>query len=111
MPAPVHVEPMAMGFFVGSLVGLLLVVLELNEVLDGRRMSSPLTGFSDKLSKSLRRSLLLPVRLVGGLVNALVITLLPNRSAPSRKLVDCADGAAGFAAGGGDENRKLSMSD
>lgn len=41
MPAPVHVEPMAMGFFVGSLVGLLLVVLELNELLDGRRMSSP----------------------------------------------------------------------
>lgn len=51
MPAPLHVEPIAIGFFWGSVEGLLLVVLELNEVLDGRRMSSP--GEREKMKKKI----------------------------------------------------------
>lgn len=60
---------------------------------------SPWMGLSVKSPKSLRRSLLA----AGGLVNALVITLLPNKSAspPRRLLIGCA--GAGCAL-----NRKLS---
>lgn len=44
IPAPLQVDPIATGFFEGSDDGLLLVVLELNDELDGSRISSAKKG-------------------------------------------------------------------